>query len=247
MSASTSWPTSGARVRRLRRPPHQHLHGAKRAEAHDRRLQRRQFRPQGPRLHPRRADLGRPRGLEGGPIGRDQHEPAARRAALGRGVSRLLREVLHAPRRDGGADREPALCRPDHRSRSERPRRLGPAGAAHDLRLAAAERARAHRVHAEEDGGDRPRHGRGAGLGAPVVRPAPGRASPGRHAHGQRSRRLGGEQIQPELGHPEPVHHGKLDLPDHERLQSDADDPGARLHDRGRHRESLPEEPGSLL
>ena len=35
------------RVRRVRRPTPQHLYGAERAEAHDRRLQRRQFRPQG--------------------------------------------------------------------------------------------------------------------------------------------------------------------------------------------------------
>ena len=51
----------GERVRRLRRPASQHLHGAERAEAYARRLQRRQFRPQGSGLHPRRADLDRHR------------------------------------------------------------------------------------------------------------------------------------------------------------------------------------------
>ena len=60
---------------------------------------------------------------------------------------------------------------PDHRSRSRHARRLGPAGAAHDLRLAAAERARAHRVHRRQDGGDRPRHRRCACL-AHARRPA---------------------------------------------------------------------------
>ena len=35
----------GERVRHVRRPARQRLHGAERAEAHDRRLQRRQFRP----------------------------------------------------------------------------------------------------------------------------------------------------------------------------------------------------------
>ena len=53
------------RVRPVRRPLRQQLHGPERAEAHDRRLQRRQLRPRRPRLHPRRADLDRhaePRG-----------------------------------------------------------------------------------------------------------------------------------------------------------------------------------------
>ena len=54
-------PHRGARLRRVRRPPRQHLHGPERAEAHDRRLQRRQFRPQGSGLHSRRADFGRAR------------------------------------------------------------------------------------------------------------------------------------------------------------------------------------------
>ena len=111
---------------------------------------------------------------------RHEHEPAARHAALGRRLSRLLRQVLHAPRRDRRADREPALRRPDHRSRSERARRLGPAGAAHDLRLAAAERAGAHRVHAQEDRRDRPRDGRDAACGARRV----GRGAPGAHHEG---------------------------------------------------------------
>ena len=71
--------------------------------------------------------------LQGGPISLTTDSTAARRAALGRGLSRLPREVLHASRRDGRADREPALCRPDHRPRSQRARRLGLAGAAADL------------------------------------------------------------------------------------------------------------------
>ena len=73
------------------------------------------------------------------PDQRHDHRPAARRAAMGVGVSRLPRQILCAPWRHGGADREPALPGSDHRSRSEHPRRLGPSGAAHDLRLAAAQ------------------------------------------------------------------------------------------------------------
>ena len=41
------------------------------------------------------------------------HEPAARRAALGRRLSRLSCAILHAPRRDDRADGAPALRRPD--------------------------------------------------------------------------------------------------------------------------------------
>ena len=41
-----------------------------------------------------------------------------------------------------------------------------------------------------------------------------GRAPRGRHPHGQRSEDLGGEPLRPELGHPEPVRHRQLDLPD---------------------------------
>ena len=97
----------------------------------------------------------------------------------------------------------------------ERARRLGPAGAAHDLRLAAAERARARRIHAEEDGGDRPRDGRAAWSGARrSARRRAGRAPRRRHPHGQRSEDLGGEPLRPELGHSEPVRHRQLDLPD---------------------------------
>ena len=46
--------------------------------------------------------------LEGGPIGRHDDEPAARHAALGRGLSRLLRQVLHAAR--GHDRRRPRTC-----------------------------------------------------------------------------------------------------------------------------------------
>ena len=145
----------------------------------------------------------------------DHHRHAARRAALGGGVSRLPRDILLSPRRHGGADREPALCRPDHRSRSEREGCLGPAGAARDLRLAAAQRARARRVHAEEDGGDRTRHGCAPGLaGAGQSGRRTGRASRGRHAHGERPEDLGGEPLRPELGYSEPLRHRQLDLPD---------------------------------
>ena len=78
-------------------------------------------------------------------------EPATRRAVRSRsppwprrsacraaGVSRLPREILLPPCRRGGADGEPALCRPDHRPRPERARRLG-LPAPRDLRLAASQ------------------------------------------------------------------------------------------------------------
>ena len=71
----------------------------------------------GPGLHPWRADLGRSSRHRGRPD-RCHHddESAARRPALGRELSRLLREILHAPHGDDRADREPALRRPDDRS-----------------------------------------------------------------------------------------------------------------------------------
>jgi gluconate 2-dehydrogenase alpha chain len=90
-----------------------------------RRLQRRQLRSQGCGLHPRLADLDRDRQPAGRPDRPHHGGDAARRAALGCGVSRLPGEVFRPPRGHGGADREPALCRPDHRPRSQRARRLG--------------------------------------------------------------------------------------------------------------------------
>ena len=60
----------------------------------------------------------------------------------------------------------------------------------------------------------------GRAMGATQVWRAPlspgraGRAPRGRHAHGQRSEDFGGEPLRPELGHPEPVRHRQLDLPD---------------------------------
>ena len=99
----------------------------------------------------------------------------------------------------------------------------------------------ARRVPDEEDGGDRPRDGRDARVASAPGSRRPGRAPRGRHAHGQRSEDFGGEPLRPELGHPEPLHHRQLDLPVDERLQSDAHDPGARLHERRCDRESLQE------
>ena len=78
----------------VQRPARQQLHGPKRAEAHDRRLQRRQFRPQGSRLHSRLADLGRYRQPAGRPDQSHHHGAAARHPAVGRGLSRLRRELL---------------------------------------------------------------------------------------------------------------------------------------------------------
>ena len=86
--------------------------------------------------------------LQGGPISRTTTMPPPGIPRWGAAYRDFLAKYLHAARGDGGADREPALRRPDDRSRSQRARCVGPAGAAHDLRLAAAERARARRVHA---------------------------------------------------------------------------------------------------
>jgi hypothetical protein len=46
------------------------------------------------------------------------------------------------------------------------------------------------------------------------------------------------------LGCPEPVHHRELHIPNHERVQSDAHHPGARLYERRRDREPLQQEFG---
>jgi gluconate 2-dehydrogenase alpha chain len=111
----------------------QHLHGTECSEVHDRRFQRRQFRPWRRRLHPRLADFGghaQPRGRTDQLLGRCC---AARRAARGRGVPRRSRQVSNPVCRNGGADREPRLRGPDHRSRSQRARPVGPAGAAAHL------------------------------------------------------------------------------------------------------------------
>ena len=94
-------PCDGRRVRRLRRPLHQQLHGAERPEAHDRRLQRRQFRSCRHRLHPRRPALDRHAQPRRRPARLHDHDPAARRAAMGRRLPRPPRQVLCEARRDG--------------------------------------------------------------------------------------------------------------------------------------------------
>ncbi len=108
-------------------------------------------------------------GLEGGPIGAGhEHEPAARHAALGRRLSRFLRQVLHAPRRHRGADRGPALrrTRPSISIPNVRDAWGLPAPRlTYDWRRPN-ELKRVEFI-AEEAGGDRPRHGRDACLAAP--------------------------------------------------------------------------------
>jgi gluconate 2-dehydrogenase alpha chain len=113
------------------------------------------------------------------------HESTARRSALGRQIPRLLRPVLYAPHRAHRPDREPALSGSNDRSRPGCARRLGPAGAAADLRLAAPQRTGAGRIHPEQARRDRPRHGRLSGLDRAVRSRRSGRASRGRHPHGQ--------------------------------------------------------------
>ncbi len=60
-------------------------------------------------------NLGWHRESAGRPDQPDHDGPAARHPALGSRLSRLPCEVLCAARGNGGADREPALCRSDHR------------------------------------------------------------------------------------------------------------------------------------
>ena len=66
----------------------------------------------------------------------------------------------------------------------------------------------------------------------------PRRAPRRRHAHGQRSENFRGEPLRPDVGHPEPFRDWQLHVSIHERFQSDAHHPGARLHERRRHRAS---------
>ena len=106
-----------------------------------------------------------PAGLEGGPLGTAMSmNPPPGVPRWGAAVPGLLCQILHATYGAHRTDRESAVSRSDHRSRSQCARRLGSAGAAHDLRLAAPERARARRIRTKEDGRDRPGHGRGACL-----------------------------------------------------------------------------------
>src|SRR6516165_2695979 len=175
--------------------------------------------------------------------GRSATPPRRRRPAR-RAGARLSGEVLYAAGGDGRADRESPLRRPDDRPRSRREGCVGLARAAPDLRLATAERARARRVHDEEDGGDRAHHGSGAGVARAVGPRRAGRSPRGRNAHGKRSEDLRGQSLRAELGCPQPVHHRELHIPEHERVQSDAHHPGACLYERRRDREPLQEGAG---
>ncbi len=112
---------------------------------------------------------------------RDNHRSAAGCAAMGSGLSRFPLQILRAAWRHGRADRKLALSGPDDRSRSAHARCLGPAGAAADLRLAAAQRARPRRLHSEKDGGDRAGDGRSARLERPGQ---PGWCTPAAHHEG---------------------------------------------------------------
>ena len=99
----------GEGVRRLRRPPRQHLHGAERAEAQHRRFQRRQFRPRRARASSAaRRFRSAPPTSKAARSAPPTHEPAARRAALGRGLSRLLRQIL--TRATPRSRRRPRTC-----------------------------------------------------------------------------------------------------------------------------------------
>ena len=91
----------------------------------------------------------------------------------------------------------------------------------------------------------------GRAMGAAHVWPSgfspgcAGLAPPGRRAHGQQPEGIGGQQIRTDLGHPEPVRARQRQLLHVERLQSDADDPGAGLYERGCDREELPQVAGA--
>ena len=176
-----------------------------------------------------------------------RHAPAARRAALGRRLSRLPRAstTRATPRWSAQTENLP-YAGPDHRSRSQRARRLGPAGAAHDLRLAAAERTRARRVHAEEDARRSAARWARRMVWQHAAQPA---ARPARHHEG--GTRMGSDPKTSVVNNygqswdiPNLFVIGSSTFPSHERLQPDADDPGARLHERRRDREQVQEEPG---
>jgi len=87
-------------------------------------------------------------------------------------------------------------------------------------------------------------HGSGAGVARAVGPRRAGRSPRRRNAHGKRSEDLRGQSLRAELGRPEPVRHRQLHVPDHERVQSDAHHPGARLYERRCDREPLQEGAG---
>jgi len=169
------------------------------------------------------------------------HEPAARRAAMGRGLSRLPGEILHPSCLHRGADED--LPYPhqtidlDPNVRDAwglpAPRMTTIGGGRNELKRAEfmlkkiteLGRAMGRRSVAGTRG---PRRSR--------------RASRGRHAMGSDPKTSVVNRYGPELGHSEPVHHRLIDLPVAEQLQSDADDPGARLYERRCDRKSLLEE-----
>ena len=179
--------------------------------------------------------------LQGGPIALLDCRAAARRAVLGRGLSRFLRQVLCAPRRHGGADRKPAVSR-------IRPsisiRTCATPGA---CRRRASPTTGAGRTNAPASTSCRTSWSRSARRWAARTsgrRRSARRARPARTMKAAPAwaptRRIGGQQIRPDLGSSQSVPDRKLDVPDHGHgIQSDADDPGAGLYDGGRHREQV--------
>src|SRR5262249_54630808 len=127
-----------------------------------------------------------PAHLEAAPIGAGvSMTPPTRNSTVGRGVSRLPREILCALCRHHRADREPALCGSDYRSRSQRPRLMGLAGPAPDLRLAPARRTQARRIHVQKTRGIGPRDGRRSSMALTHERRRARRTPRGRHANGK--------------------------------------------------------------
>ena len=159
--------------------------------------------------------------LQGGPIAFSTIAHAAGHAELGRGLSRFLRQVLRAPRRHGGADREPAVSR------------IRPSISIRTCATPGACRRRASpmtgggRASAPASSSCRRSWWRSATrwaarslAGAGQSGRRAGRAPRRRHAHGQRSEGLGRQQIRPDLGSSQSVPDRQLDVPDHGRRAS---------------------------
>ena len=237
-------PYRGARVRHLRRPLRQHLHGPERAEAHASTIST-------PTISTTAASASSaarrfrsaPPNLEGGPIGTAiEHDAAARHAALGRRLSRLLRQVLHAPRRHGR--RRPRTCPMRTRPSISIPtcatpgacrRRASPTTGGGRTRKRASSSCRTSWTRSAAPWARRKSGGRRSARGAPG-------------AHHEGGTRMGSDpktsvvnQYSQSWDIPNLFVIGSSTFPTMSRLQSDADHPGAGLYDRRRHREKIPE------
>ena len=247
-SASTSWRHIGARAFAAFDDRHVNVYMGPSAQKHtidDFNADNFDHRDLG--LHPRRADLGRPAGpRRRSDRHRHEHEPAARRAALGRRpIATSSPSTTRATPRSPG---RPRTCpTPTRRSISIRTSAtqwgLPAPRMTYDWRRPN-ERARVEFMQEKMVE-------IGRAMGAAHVWLAPlGPGAPG--AHHQGGTRMGSDPKNSVVNKysqswdiPNLFVIGSSTIPTDERVQSDADDPGARLHDRRRDREPLPEESGT--